>query len=255
MRNNHSPLLYVKILLIIIVAAAIVSFFFKMINLVSGSKFKGDSFNVLYLSNKSKLIHIKSQEKKIYIVDLSKEKKLSANRLVNSAESQVLYDAMIIDSKKNDTQLALNKFLSFSDFYRLLTDGYKFENMNELDLIKIYFLSKLTSNANREHFDSIDDTSITSLADKNLLNEQASMAVVNTSEIDGLGLRMSIALKRAGYNVVSVSSAKAQKSKITTNNISSKTIERLKRALNIPVVATNQTVYDITFYVGKDIID
>lgn len=245
--------LYLKVFLILVLVAATLSIIYKSITLYKNSSFRNDTFNLLYVGDKSFIAHIDSRQKRVVVIKIANTKTLKQTRFSNSALSGVLIDGQIMDSSNF---AKADEFINLPTLLNLVfqADKSKFNNINEFDLAKMFLISKITHKDNRHTVAGMEKVSAGMLFDKKILNEQSSVAVINASEISGLGAKVSNALKKVGYNVVSVEGSDKQKSKIMTN-ISNASVEKLAGVLKIPVKRSNSQVFDIIVVVGEDILN
>ncbi len=255
MTKAVSPLLYVKIFLIIVFVAAVISVIYKSSMLVSQGSFKGSSFNMLYQGKQNYLIHIDSIGKKLLVVKLSKENDISAkNRIGKSLSLAVLIDGVIL-LPASDTYDKPETLFDFSALLNLLFDKkIKYDNINDFDLIKMVFVVNSIPRSEKRQATGIESIRETDLADKKVLDERLSVAVINASEVDGLGSKMAQVLKSAGYNVVSIDSSESKKSQINASTLKNASVARLGNFLNVPSKKTIQQTTDVTVVVGKDLL-
>lgn len=254
MTKAASPLLYVKIFLIIFFVAAVISIIYKSVMLVNQGSFKSSSYNVLYEGSQKYLIHVDSAGKKLIIVKLSDKDDVSAkSRVGKSLSLSVLIDGVILaqgrDMKSNPESL-----FSLSSVLNLMFDNkIKYDNINNFDLVKMFFVANSIPRSQKHHSSGIETIVGTDFADKKVLDERLSVAVVNASEIDGIGSKMAQVLKSAGYNVVSIDSSESKKSKIIASTFNNASLARLENFLMVPNKKINQQITDITVVVGKDL--
>ncbi len=251
---KSEPSRYIKIFIIVVVCAAFLSIAYKAFILIKNSSFKHETYNLLLLDQNAYIVHIDSATKTLVTSKLKDSPKnlVNKNRIEQSAVVGILVDASIVDvssgfnvssSSFMDTGTAANFIFSQAKFH--------FNNINEFDILKIFLLSKLISADNRHEEKGI----LADLADRKVLNEKKSIDVINATGVNGLGSQMANALKAVGYNVVELETGEGQKSKISSQDDGSDSVQRLKDVLRIPFEKTReQGIADITLVLGSEIL-
>lgn len=252
--SESDPARYIKIFIIVVVCAAILSTFYKTFILIKNSSFKHETYNLLLLDKNAYLVHIDSTNKILIRSKLadSPKKFLNKSRVEQSAALGVLVDAAIV-GENSGFQVSSSDFMDTGTGANLIFSKgkFRFNNINEFDILKIFLLSKLIPADNRYEKESI----VSDLADRKILNEKKSVEIINTTGVNGLGNQMAVALRAVGYNVVELETGEAQKPKIVAADDNSDSIQRLKDALRIPFEKTHeQTIADITLVLGSEIL-
>lgn len=251
--SSEQPVLYFKLFILIIVVCAVISFSIRAITLVTGSSFKGESFNVLFIGKNVTLVHLDSSQKKMYTLEIEHGQKYFSgkSRISDSANLGVLIDGVVVMNSSS----AMPKFGDL-----IFSTGNKLNNINQFDLLKMDYYSKTVRSENRkmarENFSSNIlgvNNSPKNYLDFGILNEEESIAVVNASGKDGLATLVGDALKNVGFNVVKMASTNSQKSKIVAKNVNSESAKRLTNSLGFPIKeGVLDSSADITVIIGTD---
>jgi len=258
-KNKNQSINYLKIFLLIVFVGALLSIFFKVFRIIDQHKLKGDSYNILYLSNDAYAMQFNTREKVMNVVLIKNAgNQLSKNsRIKNSLILGIPFDGMI-DSKDNlDLFFSNKKIMSL-----ILSGGGNLNNLNEFDIAKIYFgykfsgLKKTIKTINDiEDEGAIEQYASDFFINKNIFNNKSSLEVVNSTGVNGLGSLVSQMLKNEGYNVVSVTSRAASSggSKIVNRTIDSAYFKKLAIFFNLPEQKEEGiAVADITIILQND---
>lgn len=269
MPKNPEPLLYLKLFLVIILFAAAISLSYKAFLLVQESSFKHGSFNLLLLDRDAYIVHIDAVNNKMEIEVLPNARPLltAYGRVEQSAILGVLIDGSVTAQGNSYFSNPSGKSINEERFIDLILRGnsYRFDNVNDFDILKILLYSKLIPKSNQSLETAVfqgDKSSLVAesdfvniLGDRKILDEKASVQVINATDKNGLGNKIGYALKSVGYNVVSVISEGAQKSVIKTDERNPESLSRLRDSFRIPFRKTTATsIADITIILGPDIL-
>ncbi len=259
-KESHS-LLYIKIFLLAVLIAAFASTSYKLFLLIKESSFKHDSFNLLIEGKNSYLVHLEKREKKMSIIDFMRlgrifnnKNRIEASLTVNiPIDGKISYDAQNKEELLPPAKLVPGVFLS--------SERYKFENINQFDLLKFIFFSSLVRGADRVYLDinSGGDTGISSqelfdsFGDREIINEKVSIEIINATDIDGLGAKISQILKNSGYNVIAISTGKGKKTAVITKKRGSATVKKLSNFFNTRAVEGERSgIADVSLIIGQD---
>lgn len=256
---------YLKYFIIVVIFAAAISLVFKGYSLIKSSTFKHETFNLLIIDREAHLIHLNTTENKLIRVDIKDGRRefLNETQITQSAKLGVLIDGVII--LPAGIVFGDNDFIAFSDTldFLFLENGLRRVNINEFDVLKIYLVSKKIPQKNRTT-KKIDIAASSLLSESNdsenfldsqILEEKASVRIINATDIDGLGNSFSRALKKIGYNVVDLETSDKQNTKIYANKDFPASYFRIIDSLRIngKKEDSNQ-IADITIIIGPDIL-
>jgi hypothetical protein len=153
--------------------------------------------------------------------------------------------------------------LASSDLIPVLFNSsqYRLEGLNQFDVLKMIILSFFVPRSDRVLIDVdredawINRQEILDLfRDPEVINDKASIAIVNATDIDGLGASIAEIFKRVGYNVISVSTGNHAKSQIISRNKNSITARKLQSFFGAELSEEmSPGVSDITVIVAKDL--
>lgn len=253
-KDSEQPVLYFKYFILAVLICAVVSFSIRIVTLVTGSNFKGESFNILFIGKNATLVHIDTSERKMYTQTFENGGKyfLGKNRIALSANLGVLVDGIV---KINHNA----EMPSFSDL--IFEPGNKLSDINQFDLLKMDYYTKTIPSENKKfaniNFSSKNVLGINNISknylDNGILNEEESISVVNASGKDGLATVVGIALKNVGFNVVKMTSMDLRKSEIIAKDSNNLSAGRLERSLGFPLkVGVVDPSADIVVIIGTD---
>ena len=261
MDNSEETIKYIKIFLLVVLFAALISLSFRIFLMFKNSSFRYATFNVLLTDSKNaNLIHIDRNQNKMSIVYLPKSGSALSSR---SRFSESLIIGIPVDGKisaQNVLPVAADgSFLAKNSLLALLfnSSGTKLDNLNSLDLIKIFLYTKQISQNDRSYVTIKKENlpqNYENFFDKQIFNEKESVQIINGADISGLGSRVAGVLKNAGYNVIATSNGKSSKSYIKSISPDSISTKRLQNFLNVPVIKSDgNSIADITVVLGEDI--
>lgn len=272
--ENHNPLGLAGLFCLLVFFLLFISAVFKIGNIVQNSLFDGDHrFTMLSL--------FASQKKSGDIISFSPESKTisvlhvkSKNDISNKTTGifwGIPIDAYIISSNylsiQNNKDIAdLLKAGIFSSNF----NGYE-TNLTIVDSLRLLFFVKATSSysvtiKNSNTFvsnqpqldDSTVDTNIAKLfIDETIVNEKASIIVVNATGVSLLGTRFARLINDMGGNVIAVKTAEVTSKKSLVSYVPQKsyTAERLAKFLHSNLEVSSQNgISDIIMTVGQDSI-
>ncbi|HVZ66684.1 MAG TPA: LytR C-terminal domain-containing protein [Patescibacteria group bacterium] len=263
MNDSSNVTRYVKYFILIVIIAALISIGYRVAANIRNSNFKYDTYNILVLSKDSYLVHLDKSAKKITVFKYEGATKFLQNksRIVQSLLIEVPIDA-VIESKNKDLEIDKN-FLTFDTFSRLFFNkgDNKLDGVNKTDLLKIYFMSRGVSDNDREEsgdkiknlkdFDNISYNN--ALYDNSIFDDKTSLQIINATDINGLGTRVSEMLKNMGYNVVSVDTNNDQKSSLKTRSSDTISFRRLWKIFDFPIKpSSSDSIADIILVIAPN---
>lgn len=261
MKKDSHSLLYIKIFLSCVLIAGFLSVSYKIFILVKDSSFKYDSFNLLVVGKKAQLVHFDSDKKKMAIIDLISPEQTFNNKhkISSSLVVGIPIDGKIIYSLKDNDFLSIKNVLPII----LTPQKYKLEGINQFDILKLSAFSYLVSKSDKS-FEKIDlggqekvagSKFLSVFRDPEILNEKLSIEIINSTDIDGLGGKITTILENASYNIISISTGTHQESRIITQRKESVTVKRLQSFFGIEVVkARDQGIADVSVILGRDLV-
>ncbi len=266
----EQPILYLKIFVSVVLFLIMFSLIFKFIRLVEKSQFKSDSLTVLVVNHDAYILQIKKSPYALSVLKISQfgDVAKSQSRLSNSIFLGIPLDAEIIDPGDSFSGDA-SSFFNFSNLTSVLlgSKNLKLVNMNELDFFNIYKSIKSVSQkdilvqkidnysyAYTKDRDNTENLIYQTFKNRSILNDITSVEVINATEVDGSGSRVSQMLKNTGYNILSVSSSdKSEKSKIIMRVDNPLLEKRLKSLFEIPIEKLReQHMSDVSIILGRD---
>lgn len=262
MERAPKTLNYIKIFFIIIFLAATVSLSYKVFISFKNSTFRFGTLNVLIVQDSPYLIHIDSAEKKLQILEFKNQYKTFINktRFYEALKLGIPIDSQIVLDNRTKILLDSN-FMNITTLLSLLLRrGYKFDNIDNIDIFKIFYTTKQIS-SNDRIFNSLDgnvESYITGnpldFSDREIFNSGKSIQIINATNINGLGDRFASTLRNLGYNVVSVITGESNKSSIASSFKNDISLKRLQLILGFPVTnKTSGSVADITVTLGEEL--
>lgn len=262
---------YLKIFIVVVVFLVVVSIAFKFIKMISDSKLKLNTYTILIINSDAYVMQVKKSTHEQSILKVSRygQAARSQSRLSNSIAFGIPIDGEIFDEANvfsGDPQSLFNFSNAMSVF--LGTRSLRFVNMNEVDFAKIYtnigsIVQKNSSlqimpdfnEAYVKNKDKTENLVYQMFKSQDILNDITSIEIINATEVDGAGAKVSQMLKNAGYNVLAVSSSdKPDKSRIVVRVDNPLLEKRLKLLFNMPVEKVReQHISDVTVVLGRDL--
>lgn len=269
--NNGSAMAYLKIFIVVVVLLVAASLAFKFVKMITDSKLKLNTYTVLIINSDAYLMQVKNSTHEQSILKVSQygQAAKSQSRLSNSIAFGIPIDGEIFDEANvfnGDPQAIFNFSNLVSVFFG--TRSLRFTNMNEVDFAKIYanigsIAQKNSSSQTIPDFteayvknkDKTENLIYQMFKSQDILNDITSVEIINATEVDGAGAKVSQMLKNAGYNVLAVSSSdKPDKSKIVVRVDNPLLEKRLKLLFNMPIEKEKeQHISDVTIVLGRDL--
>ena len=255
-RNSVS---YLKYFLIIFLILGIVSLSIKLIRVYQTRSFRGEAFNLLILNKNASILHLGTKPNSLFILTVRNfgYKLKNKNRVETSLALKVPIDGIVV---LDDSGYKIEKnYFSLDNFLSLFTK--KRNNINEMDLIKIFWKINGIKNSetNAKETENIENEEVYRVLpeifnESAIINDKTSVEIINGTGIDGVGGRMSEALKNEGFNIVSVGTNEQNESKIIVRgNGKSVVVKRLKDFFPFKVEKRQEnSIADITLIFGRD---
>ncbi len=265
MERPEQTLNYIKFFLLVIFFAAMVSIAYKITMSFKNSTFKYGSFNLLVLTHDAYLVHIDELQKKMSVFKINNGVGylINKSRLYETLKIGIPVDGQVF-VKNNSTFSVERNFLNEQELLSLLLmpANYKNDHLDNVDILKIYLLTKQISPADRNvnivpnltDRPVIQQNTTSNISDPQIFNDNQSVQIINATGADGVGGALATALKNLGYNVVSVGTGDSKKSAILSDNPTSESVVRLKDYLDFPIfLKSSNSVADITIVLGSDL--
>jgi hypothetical protein len=263
MGESKGNLKYLKVFLLVLVLFACVSLLYRIILSFNSSSFRYDTYNVLLTEDKSHLIRINRSKNKLSVISFPKvSNEARGSRLIASLALGQPVDAGIVYKGKDSIDIN-NSFMTFGLMMNLLfgRNNFDFKNINVVDILKIYlFTAQMSKNDKNvfslESFENgvLDIEGEEIFYDSEIFNEKKSVQVVNSTNIDGLGSKLSDILKSMGYNIIAIESGSDRVSAINTLLEQTVSVKRLKDLLGFPVINKKSDISDVTIILGADLV-
>ncbi len=266
--NSDSPTKYVLYFVIVVLIAAIISTGYKIVKLISESTLNNNTANFILVDENAYLIHIDKKQKRFVTVKFPSKGGEFVNR--SNFSSSVLLgvpvEGVIVSSDKTRFQtIDKEKGLSFTGAINIaIGRGLEFRGMNQFDILKAYYYYT-KADSDEKIFESNEKLSgdfrkndkilkYDLYRDQDLFNDRASVEIVNSTGIDGLGMRLGDIFKNVGINVVSIKSGSSGSTKITTKLDESFIAERIAGMTDFSLSQSGtDALFDVTVVIGKDV--
>lgn len=267
MKKTHkvsNNIFYLKVFFLIFFLTMLLSLVLKTVHLVRSSSLSQDSYSILLIGDSTRLYRVSGSSQKVGVVNIiGIDGKKITNRLEGSILVESPVNAMIIDTKSGKLP---QDYFSLSNVLRILSNGKKDKllGMNGFDLLKVSYMISRTP---KENFKEVTTTYkqinengrlgqeiYDVIKDESVINRKLSVEVVNATNINGLGAKISSSLESIGYNVVSISSSgNYSKSEIIYSMIPEEYARSLSQAFELPYrLSEKQIIADIRLIVTED---
>lgn len=258
--NIHYLVYFVSAVFICILLALL----FRVALSVRNSTFSTPSYAVLVTSDPSFLISVDTASKKLAIVEVGPRH--SNNRIQKSMLLKTPLDGKMY---KKDGVISINDFPSVKFLWATIMRPweYGFEGMTAFDAFKLtqYALGVQEKDIVRHRisetkdgvFEGLDSQELYDIfKDPIIINEQQSIEVVNGTGEEGLAGQVSLLLKNAGGNVVSVGSSNSVVETTLVASANSHTLERMSHILGVdPTIDENfASISDIKVVLGQNFV-
>lgn len=268
--QKKSSLSLIPAFLLIVFSLAFLSVSYKVFLLVKNSSFSYKTFNFMLLNHDAYLVHLDRGENKAIIIKFPNKGELLINRSFLSSSILIglpINGIIIATADRESENLFKDGLVDFNEVIKIIFSGGNFtlQGMNQFDVIKIYLaMEKIPRNDLA--VETIDDfgtdfrnntyplLSSDIFRDQEIFNDKITIEIINSTGIDGLGVRVADILKTVGYNVISIKTGNDKKSKIIsrTDDISQK--KRLAEVLGLKSEkSTGQSIADVSVILGEDI--
>jgi len=257
MSDFQEPSKYLRYFIATVLILAAISIFYKVVVLFNSGSFKQPTYNLLMLGEDARIVHLDTERKKIvsYEIEAGRSKLLNKSIAVQSATVGVLIDGVLVFSptEKNGD---LSDFATLISFLTVKVADRV--NINEYDIFKFYLSARLIGEGDKKNESiRVSDLPLVDVldtfSDSTILEENATVGVVNSTQVDGFGSDIARALENVGYNVVDVETSEGKNSTVITNEEYKVTSRRLVKSLKIKSSAKKSSgLADITVIFGKD---
>lgn len=268
-KRNSNSLIYLVIFFIFFFVVIISALLYKTVRIVQDSRFTGDVFNVVIVGSKVYAIHVDRSNKSMSYIAVKNLDPHSIKRdpLAYSILLGVPIQALIYDTHQSDLSPFDQNFFKFSHLMDIAGDPrFQKTGLNTDDLLKIYLTQKNTSPENKstQSFSINDfhpsqyaktDASLFELfKESDIINKQVSIQIINATEVNGLGARVSRIFENWGYDVVSVISGSQTSSQIILHTQSDiEDAQNIQQILNFPVHQdSSPSIADISIVIADN---
>ncbi len=255
----------VSMFLGVVVLLLVISTIFKIIILISESKYDGKhTFNLAVTPiDKSKKVYLFSfapdKESLSYLqVALDKPSSFLSRTFAVPIDGKIQFKHADIGER-----YMLHTTISSQLQYLIFHFPDLSTNLNIVDLIKMYFYSKAipTSNITIREVEfplsepAIDKLSSSFFSDSTILSEKLTIQVINGTGVSGLGNKLARFITNMGGNVIAVGTQEkeAKISEVSCFGEKSYTCNRIHRVLHFPLTQQDtQGIADVIIIIGKD---
>lgn len=261
--KKRDNIFYLKVFLYIVGIFIIVSVIYRGIMLWNKRFYITPSFKTLILAKDAYIVNTDRASGRFTVaIWKGKGKELSGkSKLENSIILQTPINGELIQSPSEYYSGLIFSYFSVQNMIHVLfpNQNHQYKDMNIFDMIKIYFSAKSVSNSNITEEEINNNTSPDNLynlfKDQTVINEKASVEIINAAGINGLGTKIATMLKNGGFNVVSVTSSDIMdKSKIIYRVSLSPTLRHLFQIFPFPSFYNSETsIADVSVILGRDI--
>lgn len=260
-RAKIKSLTVAKVFAIIVSFLLAISLAFRVATIIAQSSFDGTHrFTVAIAADNDRSIAVISfspQKRAISHLSVSADTSLAAAKIGKALKipiDGVVTDAPTISLDGDEKRLMFGLLTSYGSLKTKLTI---------LDLLRLFLFAQSVPRANvvdRQLLLPSDDAAVDALAeplfaDEAIVEEKATIAIVNGTEVAGLGALAARLVANMGGNVVSVTSKKEQVtvSQIINHKEQSYTYERLAKVLGFgKLTQKEEGISDITIVIGRD---
>ena len=261
MKKKSDNTSYIKLFILIVLFAAFISISYKAFLLVKNRSFRFSTYNIMLVGRDAHLAGFNTQKKQTHVLVFNNDReRFSGNNiLASSIIAGVPLDGIVISINGKNLTDSKTHFPSLKQTLSLILEDekYVFYNVNKFDLIKLYFVSKLTSWEDKSYVNVnniVQDFLREKFYDSEIFNEKTSLEVVNSTGIDGLGARVGFMLANIGVNVISLKGGEEPKTQIIAKDHNLKTLERIERVFELKAQKSENTgIADIIINLGKDV--
>lgn len=246
----------IAILFVVFVCLVIlISFIFKLIHIVSQSKFDGSNRFTISVSNKKNLeiISFSPSKHSISVLKLEGEiKELNMRRFL-AIPIDGFVEASFLETNEGVASLMSNTFFGYKDIET---------NLTTVDIFRLFLISRtastndvVTLRISLSQSDKIDQIIGKMLSDERIEKEDQTIEIINATSAIGLGARLARLITNMGGKVVQVSTENSlqKTSMILYNGRKTYTVEKLNKALGFKLTQLNkQSIGDITIVIGDD---
>lgn len=250
MKRKTDNIPYIKLFILIVLFAAFVSLAYKAFLLVKNRSFRFSTYNIMLIGRNANIASFNTQKKEIRLIEFKNGREFSRYKVLTaSMKSSIPLDGMIISIIPQNLTRPSDDFPTFAQTlsFLLADEKYVFYNINKFDLVKLYLVSKLTK------WERVYEEPQGKFYDTDIFNEKTSIEIINSTEINGLGAKLSLVLSNLGVNVISVKDGEEKKTQILAKDQNKKTLKRIERLFELKAEKSQGSdIADITINLGKD---
>lgn len=249
-RKTASNLKFAAFFFILVGALVFLSLIFRIVLLIKESKFDGSShFTILIQNSRVQVISFSPKSSTVGILTLEN---------ISSKSLEIPIDARIFStSPVNSRNLS-------SSLSKMLFDFKSQKEINFIDIFRLLLFSETVKEnsisekliTDKSEKIKIDSTVSTFFADPEILDEKASIEIINATDIYGLGNRLANLVSNMGGNVILVSTGESKNNSEIEYTRGSYTVEKLSSILGIRSVKSDKKgLPDVIIVIGNDSIN
>ncbi len=243
------------IFIILVAGLILMSLLLKLAFIVKDSKFDGvHKFNVVLRgTNQTEVVSFSPNPNSISVLTLA----------------NAPYDVSKFLAVPIDGQIKVNGSVNSGNIASILLNsefplGNSVTGLTPIDLLRLFLLTKSVSSDSiyvRSINSGLSQTQISTLisltfTDPEIYRENQSIEVVNSTQVNGLGARISSYINNIGGNVILVTSSSKEedKSKVEYSGQDTYTVDKLSSFFGIPKEQIERSgIADVIIIIGKDI--
>jgi len=256
-KKESSNLKFAAFFFILVGALVFLSLIFRVALLIKESKFDGSShFTILIQNSRAQVISFSPKSSTVGILTLENTSPKSleipidagifSTSPVNNKNLVSSLSKMLFDFRPAPAGAKNQKEINFIDIFRLLLFS---ETVKENSISE----KLITDKSDKSKIDSIVSTFF---ADPQVLDEKASIEIVNATDVYGLGNRLANLVSNMGGNVILVSTGESKNNSEIQYTRGGYTVEKLSSILGIRSVKTEKKgLPDVIIVIGNDNIN
>lgn len=258
-KSERGPLSMLFYFFAIVALFIVISLVIRFIFLYKNSTFTSSSYSVLVAGDNSFIISYDKNLNRLGVVSVP----LKSTNVIK--ESVVL--GVPIDAQVKTASIAKTSFPTFGQIVDQIVAPWKYayKGMTMLDGVKLTYRSLSVPKKDIAHATirvskdgeiggASQDELYAIFKDSDIVNEQESIEIINTTTVTGLAGMVGRVLKNIGGNVVSIQSGDEETTSHIYASKDSETLTRIARILGIaPTIRdNNSSIADIQIVLGKD---
>lgn len=267
--KDAKNLRYLKIFLLVFIALVFISVIYKIVVNVSTSRFTSNTFNFAVVGQQTYIVHLDTSDNSLTYVTVNGNPTapIDLSPLSYSVYFGVPIHGIIFDTQHKPLQNIDTRFFSLSHILNIISNPeYKKIGLNTTDIIKIYLAQKSVPYENKQfnsinyrdfvpqNFDRIDAVFFSLFKNTDVINKKISVQIINATDVNGLGNRVSRVFSNWGYDVVSViSDSDYTSSEIILRTDDAYTKTNLQQIFGFPIhMDQGQAIANIIIVVAGD---